>query len=270
LKTPAYITGLILAALVLLGVPYAALFYLKDSAQPEVLLGLVIIVGVVVLMILLFIMAAGFTYFKLSDPKQALGLPEGTIRALIALILIMLFIITGVYLFRTVGEGVVTVNDLTTAQADALGGRVVKRTPVAGRDTFNVTLQGALSDDGGVWPNNWSQQLAPWSLRWPAFTSEQARSRPGQQLWQALSRWRSERPVHSHRRSTDNSTPRGWRHPVAGSHTAGRCSEVAHRPQAWSSTRLPVRFAGRRLVRGRRSQSRLRMARTSPHTRGSS
>ena len=39
----------------------------------------------------------------LLDANQALGLPAGTIRALIALILILLFAIIGVHLFRMVG-----------------------------------------------------------------------------------------------------------------------------------------------------------------------
>jgi hypothetical protein len=39
---------------------------------------------------------------NLTDPKQALGLPEGSIRAMIALVLIMVFIIFGILLFRKV------------------------------------------------------------------------------------------------------------------------------------------------------------------------
>jgi hypothetical protein len=141
------IGGLIVAAVVVLVVLTQALLSARDS-PPELQLGLVIVLAVFMLMVLLFIMAGGFVQFGLADPKQALGLPEGTIRALIALILIMLFVIVGIYLFRTVGEGVVTLRGLTADEVRALGPRVLTSTQVAGTDAFNVTLQGGLSDDG--------------------------------------------------------------------------------------------------------------------------
>jgi hypothetical protein len=141
------IGGLLLAAVVVLIVLILAINGARDAA-PELQLGLVIVLAVFMLMVLLFIMTAGFVQFQLADPKQALGLPEGTIRALIALILIMLFIIVGVYLFRTVGEGIVTVRGLTADQVAALGSRVVSSTPIAGTNTFNVVLAGGISDEG--------------------------------------------------------------------------------------------------------------------------
>ena len=54
---------------------------------------------------MLFVVASGFSRLQLSDARQPLGLPEGSIRALIALFLILIFIIFGTYLFRVVGEG---------------------------------------------------------------------------------------------------------------------------------------------------------------------
>src|SRR3712207_8788266 len=45
------------------------------------------------MMALLFAIASGFSALDLATRDHALGLPEGSIRALIALILIMIFII---------------------------------------------------------------------------------------------------------------------------------------------------------------------------------
>lgn len=80
----------------------------KDNDQPELLMGIFVVTAIAALMTLLYILAAGFNFMNLTDPKQALGLPEGSIRAMIALILIIAFIIFGIYLFRSVGDGVST------------------------------------------------------------------------------------------------------------------------------------------------------------------
>jgi len=72
---------------------------------PEIQMGLVIVIAVGTLLTLLFIVAAGFGRMNLTDATQALALPSGSIRSMIALILILIFIIFGLYLFREVGEG---------------------------------------------------------------------------------------------------------------------------------------------------------------------
>lgn len=78
----------------------------KINITAEVQMGLLVVVAIAALMTVLFILAAGFSSMNLTDPKQALGLPEGSIRAMIALVLIMVFILFGIYLFREVGEPV--------------------------------------------------------------------------------------------------------------------------------------------------------------------
>ena len=69
------------------------------SMSKEADFALALILGVVFLMTTLFVIAAGFAQLDLSDDQQALGLPSGSIRAMIALILILVFIMFGVYLF---------------------------------------------------------------------------------------------------------------------------------------------------------------------------
>jgi hypothetical protein len=75
----------------------------KANLDPEIQMGVLVVVAMATLMAVLFVLAAGFSSMNLTDPKQALGLPEGSIRAMIALSLIMVFIIFGIYLFRKVG-----------------------------------------------------------------------------------------------------------------------------------------------------------------------
>jgi hypothetical protein len=60
---------------------------------------MVFILGVSALVFLLYILAVGFNALQLSDPKQALGLPVGSIRAIIALMLIIIWVILSVYIF---------------------------------------------------------------------------------------------------------------------------------------------------------------------------
>jgi hypothetical protein len=81
-------------------------FLLKSFDQSvEVQVGFLIVIAIIALITLLFIVAAAFSKLNLTDPKQALGLPEGSIRAMIALMLIMVFIIFGIFIFRFTARG---------------------------------------------------------------------------------------------------------------------------------------------------------------------
>jgi hypothetical protein len=60
---------------------------------------------VVVLLLMLTVVAIIFNFLGLTDKDQAMGLPEGSIRAVIALSLIVLFAILSVYLYQGVSRG---------------------------------------------------------------------------------------------------------------------------------------------------------------------
>ena len=95
--------------LIALSVVALLLVYHVGSATgvtDELQMSLVIVAAIVVFMSVLFLVAAGFSVMGLTDPRQALGLPEGSIRSVIALLLIMIFIIFGIHLFRVVANGV--------------------------------------------------------------------------------------------------------------------------------------------------------------------
>lgn len=71
----------------------------QDGLPKESSFALVLVFAVVFLMTTLFVLAAGFAQLRLTDKSQALGLPSGSVRAMIALILILVFIMFGVYLY---------------------------------------------------------------------------------------------------------------------------------------------------------------------------
>jgi hypothetical protein len=68
-------------------------------------LPLVAVGGVIALISLLTIVAIIFSVLGLANKDQAMGLPEGSIRAVIALSLIVLFSVLSVFLYKSVSEG---------------------------------------------------------------------------------------------------------------------------------------------------------------------
>ena len=81
-----------------------ALLLYRDEKETEVL-PLVAIGGVVVLITILTTVAMTFSALQLTDPAQPLGLPDGSIRAVIALSLVVLFAIFTIFLYRGVFVG---------------------------------------------------------------------------------------------------------------------------------------------------------------------
>jgi hypothetical protein len=73
-----------------------------DAAKPELTLPLVVLVGVVVLLITLALVAVTFSILNMSDKGQALALPEGSVRAVIALMLLLIFAIAAFFLYSNV------------------------------------------------------------------------------------------------------------------------------------------------------------------------
>jgi len=85
----------------------------NNVKEVEVIIGIVVILGVSVLIFLMFILAIGFDALKMTDPKQPLGLPAGSVRAMIALMLIVIWVILSVFLFT----GTVTLDATKNAES---------------------------------------------------------------------------------------------------------------------------------------------------------
>jgi hypothetical protein len=117
--------------------------YLLASVPSEVGLPILAIVGVVMLLGTLALVSVAFSLFNLDDKSQALALPEGSIRAVIALSLIILFAILTVYFYGTLSStGVSTATGLSAAQRDSFvisfKDQVVAVTPQTGDGPFTV------------------------------------------------------------------------------------------------------------------------------------
>jgi hypothetical protein len=88
---------------------------------PEIALTILLISGVSALILVLSLVVAIFAGLNLSDRSQALGLPEGSIRAVIALSLILIFIISAVFLYGQIGKvDTARSTGLTQTQLDAI------------------------------------------------------------------------------------------------------------------------------------------------------
>ena len=96
-----------------------------SQTSDSVLLTLVVIAGVISLLAVLMMAALAFSAVKLSDKSQALGLPEGSVRAVIALSLIVIFVITVVFLFGNLGRKLKEVQHMTLEQTKAIPGELV-------------------------------------------------------------------------------------------------------------------------------------------------
>jgi hypothetical protein len=95
------------AIMIVFGLLLAGAWAMKDKSNQlddAVRLPLLVIAGLVTLIALLAVMAIAFKTVGLANQTQALGLPEGTVRAVIALSLILIFSVVTVYLFSDLSD----------------------------------------------------------------------------------------------------------------------------------------------------------------------
>ena len=147
----ARIISYIVAAVVLLvGLGLLITFGLPGTAEANI--GAIIILLVGITLTLMFILSAGFNRLNLSDANQALGLPEGSVRALIAIFLIVVFVGIGIYIFRSVAyPTTTTIHGLTQEQVAELAIENILATIQRNEgdpETFNVVLRTNISQDG--------------------------------------------------------------------------------------------------------------------------
>lgn len=95
---------------------------LDDSGTfpPEIVLPLIVIVGVVALLATLAITAATFGLFEIADKGEALGLPAGSVQAVIALGLILIFAVVALYASSSSASKEFTSTGMTAAEVEAI------------------------------------------------------------------------------------------------------------------------------------------------------
>jgi hypothetical protein len=101
-----YTGGAVGAGLALVVLPCTALYFGIDRMfeMPTVGLPILAIFGIMILFGALALISTLFARLDLSDSTQAFGLPEGSIRAAIALSLIVLFSIISIMLYQTLDK----------------------------------------------------------------------------------------------------------------------------------------------------------------------
>lgn len=95
------------AILAVIGATAAGSLWLLDRVgvkETAVRLPVLLIIGLIGLLFAIAVLVAAFDSFGLAKTDHALGLPEGSVRAMIALMLILLFAIAGLYVYGTIGE----------------------------------------------------------------------------------------------------------------------------------------------------------------------
>ena len=87
---------------------FVLLFYMLKGmlalGDDVIKLPVLVVIGVMALFATLALVAVTFSVAGLTDPKQPLGLPEGSVRAAIALSLIVIFAITSIYLYSSLSK----------------------------------------------------------------------------------------------------------------------------------------------------------------------
>jgi hypothetical protein len=84
------------------------------------ILAVLLVLGVVVLLISLAFTSVVFKSLGLSDRNQSLGLPEGSVRAVIALSLILIFMMSAVFLYMEVDQQEYTSTGITKEMLDEM------------------------------------------------------------------------------------------------------------------------------------------------------
>jgi hypothetical protein len=116
---------------------------------------ILLVAGLVAVMLLLYLGTMILRTAGLATRDEALGMPEGSIRALIAISLILMFAIIGVtVLYTGIGGEPIQSNGITAAELDRLTNvdiisiSVVQPGASPGAERFNVTVRPQLSQTG--------------------------------------------------------------------------------------------------------------------------
>ena len=89
-------------------------------AQPAIALPIVLIAGLIALVVALGVLVGTFAIFGLSNPKASFGLPEGTMQAVIAMMIILIFAVASLYLHASSQTTTVKSIGISEAQLAAI------------------------------------------------------------------------------------------------------------------------------------------------------
>lgn len=96
--------ALLAVVLIPLGITWSIASFEGVSNAPEFILPIEIISGVIGVFLVLTIVSVAFAALGLNDSSQALSLPQGSIRAVIAFCLILIFAIVAIFLYANLAQ----------------------------------------------------------------------------------------------------------------------------------------------------------------------
>jgi hypothetical protein len=79
-------------------------FPVGDSESHYIFLSQIVLVGLALTVVFMALLAIIYSVMGVEDPKQALGLPEGSVRALLAFSLVLIFVCLAAFLFGEVNK----------------------------------------------------------------------------------------------------------------------------------------------------------------------
>jgi hypothetical protein len=161
----------VVASLLLLGAAWAIWSRLPPATAPEqehyILLSHIVLGGLALTVVFMALLAIVYSVMGVEDPKQALGLPEGSVRALLAFSLVLIFVLLAAFLFGEVNENNQPVEGKTLTRvtqaelADLKTNFVVASEPA--KDQTGKLLYEQVATSGGMAPVD--------DLRHPLYTA---------------------------------------------------------------------------------------------------
>lgn len=109
------------SALAIGSLPFFVVYLTKrNAAYTDVLFPLLLVAGVVALVLVIAVLVGLFQKMGLTDDRYALALPSGSISAIIALMLILVFAMLSVLVQVNIGYEIRTIGNLSAQQADQI------------------------------------------------------------------------------------------------------------------------------------------------------
>jgi hypothetical protein len=154
LRAAAAATGVLAASLLVVLVTLAAVFgwlAARNIFYPDFALPMLLLAGAVLFIGAITVLVNVYQRLNLDDKAQALGLPEGSVRAIIALILIFLFFVAVTFIYASLSRGGPPRNlgGITPAQfAQIPVNDILSSTPQPSTGTptsYDVVLRGSVA-----------------------------------------------------------------------------------------------------------------------------
>ncbi|HEX7285741.1 MAG TPA: IPT/TIG domain-containing protein [Candidatus Angelobacter sp.] len=94
----------------------------NPNTPAAIALSVVVLLGLALVVVLMASLVIVYSVLELANKDQALGLPEGSVRALIAFSLVLVFVLLGAFLYRSVNDlgACATRTKITQAEVDEL------------------------------------------------------------------------------------------------------------------------------------------------------